>query len=81
AIPEDPSAAAILETTLAELDNWPELVEERNKYEKICCSPELLTQIARTPISFISANANISETLSAQPSSSVSHNELDEFLL
>lgn len=81
AIPEDPSAAAILEATLAELDNWPGLVEERNKYEKICCSPELLTQIARTPISFISANANISETLSAQPSSSVSHNELDEFLL
>lgn len=79
--PEDPSAAVILETTLAEIDRWPEMVEERRKYESICCSPELLTRIARTPVPFVSANANMTETAKAQPSPVSSHNDLDEFLL
>lgn len=81
AMPDDEAAAAILQTTLSQLDGWPEMLEERRKYETICCTPELLTQIARTPINFISAEADMTAAASRQPSPPASHNDLDEFLL
>lgn len=81
AVPDDEAVAAILQTTLSQLDDWPEMLEERRRYETICCTPELLTQIARTPINFISADADMMTAVSSQPSAPASRNELDEFLL
>lgn len=68
---------------LDELFDWmnskEELRRDREKYREVCCSPEMLVQIARTPITFTLPQAymNLREESASRPS----HNELDEFLL
>jgi len=73
--PEDEGIRNIFSAVLDSFSSRPEMRADREKYKNVCCSPELLVQIARTPIDFISAQANIIERMPA------SHNELDEFLL
>lgn len=77
--PEDDGLNDILRATLDALAARPEMVADRDKYSNVCCTPELLVQIARTPIDFISTKTDMYEP--ATTSRSVSHNELDEFLL
>lgn len=54
--PADPAAAAVLDAILDWAAGLAELQRERERYSEICCSPELLVQIARTPMPFVSAD-------------------------
>lgn len=51
--PADDGGKRVLDGVLAWLDEQTELRVERDKYKKVCCTPELLVQIARTPIDFL----------------------------
>ncbi len=51
--PADENAANVLDEILNWLDSREELRRDRAKYETVCCSPELLVQIARTPMPFL----------------------------
>jgi len=52
-VPNDEGGKRVLKDALDWLDDQPELRAEREKYKKVCCTPELLVQIARTPINFM----------------------------
>jgi len=85
--PEDEGGKRVLEEVLAWLDDQPEMRAERERYRKVCCSPELLVQIARTPINFaVSQEQNqerkpVRELEPEFAYTSSGHNEIDEFLL
>ncbi|MER3632260.1 MAG: ArsR family transcriptional regulator [Blastocatellia bacterium] len=79
--PDDHVSATILRTTLTELENWPEMLEERRRYETLCSSPVPLAKTARTQTKFISENTNILNEPTAQSLPLPSHNDLDDFLL
>ena len=74
--PEDDGMRSVLRSTLTALADDPEMQHDKATYTNVCCTPELLVQIARTPIDFISAQPNMTE-----PRARAAHNELDEFLL
>lgn len=76
--PEDDGMRAVLRSTVDALADNPEMQADKANYENVCCTPELLVQIARTPIDFVSPKADVYEPAVA---SRQSHNELDEFLL
>jgi ArsR family transcriptional regulator, arsenate/arsenite/antimonite-responsive transcriptional repressor len=83
--PEDPGARRVLESALDWLGDYEGLREDLRRYETVCCTPELLVQIAKTPIDFIEPpepqkveRGNGSEVRPSQP---IAHNELEEFLL
>lgn len=83
--PEDEGGKRVLEETLAWLDQRPDLRAERERYKKVCCTPELLVQIARTPINFVAAAAAEQESI-PEPERRLAyagsgHNEIEEFLL
>lgn len=77
--PDDEGMREVFAATLGALRNRPELQRDSEKYKNVCCSPELLVQIARTPIDFISPKADVYAAPGV--STSAAHNELDEFLL
>lgn len=82
--PIDPGAAAVLDTVLAWLDEQDSFRAEREKYTDICCTPELLVQIARTPMPFISPGPESREEPAgtAEPAyASGGRDELEDFLL
>jgi hypothetical protein len=94
--PEDDAGKAVLHNVLRWLDSRPELRAEREKYKTVCCTPELLVQIARTPINFIPASEVGTEPVEedrpirteapqrAEPEYAYAgdgHNEIEEFLL
>ena len=74
--PDDEGLRSILQATLLALEENRDMQADKANYKNVCCTPELLVQIARTPIDFISATPDIS----SYPVP-VAHNELDEFLL
>src|SRR5215203_2006259 len=51
--PDAEGGRRVLKEVLAWLDDQDEMRKEREKYQKVCCSPEMLVQIARTPITFM----------------------------
>jgi len=69
----------VLRSTITALAESEEMQQDKAKYENVCCTPELLVQIARTPIDFISPKADVFEPVST--TAWQSHNEIDEFLL
>jgi ArsR family transcriptional regulator len=86
--PENTGARRALEAAL----DWMETLEvfrvDLSNYETVCFTPELLVQIARTPIDFIgqapSTHQAAAEVKSEEPvrrSTADTHNELEEFLL
>lgn len=95
--PEDEAGKRVLQGVLGWLDSRPELRAEREVYKKVCCTPEMLVQIARTPMNFISAMPAGSQVSLEEGSVSRSdeevdadleysfagpaHNEIEEFLL
>lgn len=90
--PEDRAARAVLQTTLDWLSSRQQLLADTAKYNDVCCSPEALVQIARTPMPFIAIPAptraepeGFEETAERVSGESyptrASHNELEEFLL
>ena len=79
--PKDEGGRKVFEDVLNWLDSQEDLRQDREKYKQVCCSPEMLVQIARTPINFLyqdnfdifKGKRHIEET--------AAHNELEEFLL
>lgn len=51
--PTDAGGRETLESALDWLGDRDEMRLELEKYERVCCTPELLVQIARTPIDFL----------------------------
>ncbi|MEO7673248.1 MAG: metalloregulator ArsR/SmtB family transcription factor [Pyrinomonadaceae bacterium] len=78
--PVDAGGKRVLGEVLAWLDDQDEMRQEREKYRKVCCSPEMLVQIARTPITFALPAAE-TEAEPKYAYSRAAHNEIDEFLL
>ena len=70
----------VLDEVLAWLDDQAEMRQERERYKKVCCSPEMLVQIARTPITFALPLSETEHEPEYEYSYSA-HNEIDEFLL
>lgn len=77
---KDENAEKVLREVLAWLANQNEMRKDREKYRQVCCSPDMLAQIARTPMSFISQQADMFEPRKTE-NFSPAHNELEEFLL
>jgi ArsR family transcriptional regulator len=78
--PIDENAGKVLREVLTWLASQDEMRKDREKYMEVCCSPDMLVQIARTPMSFISTQTDMYEP--EQPEIfSPAHNELEEFLL
>lgn len=71
--PDDEGMRSILRATLLALEENRDMRADKANYKTVCCTPELLVQVARTPIDFISAEPDTPR----EPA----HNELDEFLL
>ncbi len=59
--PADPGARTTLESALDWLADQEELRLDLEKYETVCCTPELLVQIARTPMEFLGISAKESD--------------------
>jgi ArsR family transcriptional regulator len=51
--PDDPGATRVLNDVLAWLGEQQDMKLDIERYANVCCSPELLVQIARTPIDFV----------------------------
>ena len=87
--PEDEGGKLVMQSVLAWLDEQPELRAERLRYKTVCCTPELLVQIARTPMNFaLPAQESMEQPRRAEdwttpePAYAGSgHNEIEEFLL
>lgn len=90
--PTSDGGRRVLEEVLGWLDDQPEMKAEREKYRSVCCSPEMLVQIARTPINFAlplaagEADIEADEQYEPEPAyeyeyAGSGHNEIDEFLL
>lgn len=79
--PEDEAGRRVLGAALDWLGDREELKRDRDKYKDVCCSPEALVQIARTPMPFISSQADMFQGEIAARNSEPAHNELEEFLL
>lgn len=78
--PKNENAGKVLHEVLIWLGSQDEMQKDREKYQEVCCSPDMLVQIARTPMTFISAQADAYESKQAE-NFSPAHNELEEFLL
>lgn len=78
--PKDENTGKVLHEVLMWLGSQDEMQKDREKYREVCCSPDMLVQIARTPMSFISAQADAYESEQTE-NFPPAHNELEEFLL
>jgi len=78
--PHENAAKRVLHQLFDWMDSKEALRQDREKYKQVCCSPETLVQIARTPITFISPEADMRNEEPAAVYDRA-HNELDEFLL
>lgn len=75
--PKNEYVERVLKEVLESLKNQEEMQKEREKYNQFCCSPEMLVQIARTPMNFISPEADMFAEEKFVPA----HNELEAHLL
>lgn len=64
--PEDENARRVLLDVLKWLGAQEDMQNDIEKYTTVCCTPEMLVQIARTPIEFSLPKANV--YAAAQPS-------------
>mgnify|MGYP002081584524 FL=1 len=78
--PDGDGGKRVLREVLGWLDDQEEMRTERERYKTVCCSPEMLVQIARTPITFALPTAENASEPEYEYSHSA-HNEIDEFLL
>lgn len=81
--PEETGARRVLEEALDWLSRIDTLAVDRERYEAVCCSPEALVQIAKTPVPITSFRAvpRGEELPDVRDDYRHSHNELEEFLL
>lgn len=78
--PSDNAAKLALQAALNWIGGLATSQADREKYKNICCSPEALVQIARTPMPFIYEHTDITAD-ERRPPEHEGHNELEEFLL
>lgn len=78
--PDAEGGKKVLNEALAWLDDQDEMRTERERYKMICGAPEMLVQIARTPITFAMPEAEIEQEPEYEYAS-LANNEIDEFLL
>lgn len=78
--PKSDGGKRVLDSVLVWLEDQEEMRQEHERYKRVCGSPEILAQIARTPIPFALANTETVDELEYKYAHSA-HNELDEFLL
>lgn len=78
--PKDEKAERVLREVLNWLASQEDMQKDREKYSQVCCSPEMLVQIARTPMNFISRQTDMFEP-SEQTSLAPAHNEIEDYLL
>ena len=79
--PEDEAGQRVLRAALDWLGGREELRRDREKYKDVCCSPDTLVHIARTPMPFISPQADMFKEEFVATNGEPAHNELEEFLL
>lgn len=88
--PESEGGKEVLNAVLAWLDDQPEMRAERERYKRVCCTPELLVQIARTPITSTGPQPPTTEVEGTETMpgpemefeyAGSAHNEIEEFLL
>lgn len=91
--PEGEAARRALTAALDWMEEYEGAQIDLEKYETVCCTPELLVQIARTPIDFIEPLSQereyaakpkrepVREREPAVAATHEYHNELEEFLL
>jgi ArsR family transcriptional regulator len=79
--PADAHAGRVLNAALDWLASREDMRTDRERYQNICCTPETLIQIARTPVPVIYERADVSSEETAREESQAGHNELEEFLL
>ena len=78
--PKDENAERVLQQVLNWLESQEDMQKDREKYGQFCCSPEMLVQIARTPMSFILPQTDVFEPIEQENFVSA-HNELETHLL
>lgn len=85
--PDDAGSRQALQSTLDWLAERDDMQIDLENYKTVCCTPELLVQIARTPIDFldvpetvnVAASENKKEmTIKTKKSAEVIENEIDE---
>ena len=59
--PEDEGGRRSMQAMLDWLSEMDDMQIDLEKYEKVCCTPELLVQIARTPMDFLDAKEATNE--------------------
>lgn len=76
---KDANEQRVLNAIFEWFDGREEMRQDRKTYSEVCCSPEMLVQIARTPMTFMARNEEpeAAETHFEEKR----HNELEEFLL
>lgn len=81
--PEDVGEHRVLTAALDWLAELEDSQTDLEKFKTVCCTPELLVQIARTPIDFIDPVSIVYAEPEHQPRlpQHQAHNELEEFLL
>lgn len=82
--PNNDGELRVLTAALDWLENLEDSQNDLEKYKTVCCTPELLVQIARTPIDFIEpvmTTYTEPEYLTNAHQGRDAHNELEEFLL
>ncbi|MDQ3219333.1 MAG: metalloregulator ArsR/SmtB family transcription factor [Acidobacteriota bacterium] len=79
--PQGEGRRKVFEEVLNWLDGQEDLRNDREKYKQVCCSPEMLIQIARTPINFLSQDDFDVSKGKYRNLEISAHNELEEFLL
>lgn len=79
--PDETGARRVMDEVFAWLDSREDMRNERERYREVCCSPEALVQIARTPMPFIAAVDAEEDAVDRYEDRRSSHNELEEFLL
>lgn len=81
--PEEAGARRVLQESLSWLSSLDTVTGDRERYEEVCCSPEALVKISRTPMLFrrtVGGSEVVEENYDVRDYAH-SHNELEEFLL
>lgn len=81
--PNNDGELRVLTAALDWLENLEDSQNDLEKYKTVCCTPELLVQIARTPIDFMDPVPVVYADPEQPPQlpQHQAHNELEEFLL
>ena len=78
---KDTNEQRVLDAIFEWFDSREEMRRDREMYSEACCSPEMLVQIARTPMTFMVRNEEPEAAAENGHFEEKRHNELEEFLL